>query len=82
MTSNTAGRAARRRTQEGHTRSSPTQSTLSVQRAFVVQFRETPAAARRVWQGRAEHIASGQATTFTSRAELLAFLHTCAFRRE
>src|SRR5262245_55062099 len=50
-----------------------TAATLSVHRAFVVQFREGPAPSRR-WQGRVEHIAPGQAATFSSRAELLAFL--------
>jgi len=82
MTNNTAGKTTNKRTREGYTRSPPAPSTLSVRRAFVVQFRDTPAAARWVWQGRVEHIASGQVGTFTSRAELLAFLHTCAFTRE
>ncbi|PWU20444.1 MAG: hypothetical protein C5B48_12540 [Candidatus Rokuibacteriota bacterium] len=45
-----------------------------MQRAFVVQFRETPKASRRVWQGRVEHIASGRSAIFANRSELLAFL--------
>jgi hypothetical protein len=46
-----------------------------VERAFVVQFREPPGGA---WQGRVEHIASGRSATFTSRAQLLAFLSPAA----
>jgi hypothetical protein len=51
-----------------------------VRRAFVVQFRETTNASERVWQGRVEQIASGQWTTFTSRAQLLAFLSSILLR--
>ena len=58
----------------GDTAKAQTRSILSVRRAFVVQFRETSNASRRVWQGRVEQIASGQWTTFTSRGQLLAFL--------
>jgi len=64
----------RRGRQGGDTAESTVKSTLSVQRAFVVQFRERPKAARRVWQGRVEHIASGRSATFANRNELLAFL--------
>ena len=50
------------------------QSPLSVQQAFVVQFRaETDIAAGR-FDGRVEHVMSGQATHFHSLEELLAFL--------
>jgi len=58
----------------GATAKAQTQAALSVRRAFVVQFREASKASRRVWQGRVEHIASGQWSTFTSRTQLLAFL--------
>lgn len=58
----------------GDTARPSAKSILSVHRAFVVQFRETSGPSRRVWQGRVEHIASGQSATFTSRAGLLAFL--------
>ncbi len=61
----------RGRTGTGDTTLKSTRSTLSVDRAFVVQFREPPGGA---WQGRVEHIASGRSAIFTSRAELLAFL--------
>jgi hypothetical protein len=69
MSTSTNGRA-RGRTGAGDTTAKSARSTLSVDRAFVVQFRESPGA----WQGRVEHIASGRSLTFTSRAELLAFL--------
>lgn len=50
------------------------QSPLSVQQAFVVQFRaETDITAGR-FDGRVEHVMSGQATHFHSLEELLAFL--------
>jgi hypothetical protein len=64
------GRAA-----SGDTTAKSAQSTLSVDRAFVVQFREAP---RDAWQGRVEHIASGRSVTFASSAELLAFLSPAA----
>ena len=49
-------------------------SALPVNRAFVVQFRtETDLATGRV-TGRVEHVASGQATHFSSLEELLAFI--------
>jgi hypothetical protein len=62
---------ARGRTGTGDTILESTPSILSVHRAFVVQFREPPGP---VWNGRVEHIASGRSATFTSPAELLAFL--------
>jgi hypothetical protein len=64
----------------GDTAKAQTKSTLSVRRAFVVQFRETANASGRVWQGRVEQIASGQWTSFTSRAQLLAFLSSILLR--
>jgi hypothetical protein len=74
VASHTVNGAAPRRTQVGDTTKAQTKSVLSVWRAVVVQFRETSNGSRRVWQGRVEHIASGRWTTFTSRAQLLAFL--------
>jgi len=46
---------------------------LSPARAFVVQFREEPEAARERFVGRVEHMVSGRATRFHSPEELLAF---------
>jgi hypothetical protein len=70
MSSSTNGNA-RRATATAEPTARSARSTLSVDRAFVVQFREPPGGA---WHGRVEHIASGRSLTFTSRAELLAFL--------
>lgn len=50
----------------------PVPASLSVHRAFVVQFRESEDSS--LWEGRVEHVASGQSATFTSREALLAFL--------
>lgn len=52
----------------------PLPAALSVHRAFVVQFRDGPDPSSSIWQGRVEHVASGQSATFTSREDLLAFL--------
>ena len=46
---------------------------LSPARAFVVQFREGTEEAGRRFTGRVEHMISGHAARFESRAELLAF---------
>lgn len=57
--------------------SSPSESasSLSVHRAFVVQFRaETDIEAGQL-TGRVEHVASRAATTFDSTTDLLAFMH-------
>jgi hypothetical protein len=40
----------------------------------VVQFRAPPAEAKMGWQGRVEHVVSGQMTHFQSLEELLAFI--------
>jgi hypothetical protein len=48
--------------------------TLPTNRAFVVQFRSPPFATSRGWEGRAEHVVSGQTTHFSSLEELLAFI--------
>jgi hypothetical protein len=51
-----------------------TQPTLPTNRAFVVQFRAQPSGAPLGWEGRVEHVVSGQATHFDSLEELLAFM--------
>jgi hypothetical protein len=51
-----------------------TQPTLPTNRAFVVQFRAQPSGAPAGWEGRVEHVVSGQATHFDSLEELLAFM--------
>jgi hypothetical protein len=50
------------------------QPTLPTNRAFLVQFRAAPSAASRGWEGRVEHVVSGQLTHFDSLEELLAFI--------
>jgi hypothetical protein len=47
---------------------------LPTNRAFVVQLRDQPAGAPLAWDGRVEHVVSGQATHFHSLEELLAFI--------
>ena len=51
----------------------PPESTLSVQRAFVVHFATGPGPGRRRFSGRVEHLPSGESTHFNSLAALLAF---------
>jgi hypothetical protein len=48
--------------------------SLPTNRAFVVQFRAQPADAPLSWEGRAEHLTSGQVLRFHGPEELLAFL--------
>ena len=48
--------------------------SLPANRAFVVQFRAQPADAPLSWEGRAEHLTSGQVLRFHAPEELLAFL--------
>jgi hypothetical protein len=50
---------------------------MKVHRAFVVQFRVQPANALLSWEGRVEHLASGQLLRFHTSEELLAFLTVC-----
>jgi hypothetical protein len=50
------------------------QPTLPTNRAFVVQFRAQPSAASGGWEGRVEHVVSGQVTHFHALEELLAFI--------
>ena len=47
---------------------------LPTNRAFVVQLRDQPTGAPLVWDGRVEHVVSGQMTHFHSLEELLAFI--------
>jgi len=50
------------------------QASLPTDRAFVIQFRAQPPDAPVSWEGRVEHLVSGQVTRFHSLEELLAFL--------
>ena len=50
------------------------QPTLPTNRAFVEQFRTQLSGASRGWEGRVEHVVSGQMTHFHSLEELLAFI--------
>jgi hypothetical protein len=47
---------------------------LPANRAFVVQFRAQPTDAASAYEGRVEHLLSGQVTRFHSLEELLAFM--------
>ena len=49
-------------------------ATLPTNRAFVVQFRSQPTDIPLSWEGRVEHLTSGQVLRFHSPGELLAFL--------
>jgi hypothetical protein len=51
----------------------PSHVSLPTHRAFVVQFRGQPADAPLAWEGRVEHLVSGQVARFHSAEELLAF---------
>ena len=48
--------------------------TLPTNRAFVVLFRAEPSATSRGWEGRVEHVVSGQTIHFASLEELLVFI--------
>jgi hypothetical protein len=50
------------------------QPTLPANRAFVVQFRAQPTEASSAYEGRVEHLLSGQVGRFHSLEELLAFM--------
>ena len=47
---------------------------LPTHRAFVVQLRDQPPGAPLAWDGRVEHVVSGQMTHFHAMDELLAFI--------
>jgi hypothetical protein len=50
------------------------QPSLPTDRAFVVQFRAKATEARSSYDGRVEHLVSGQVTRFHSLEELLTFM--------
>jgi hypothetical protein len=50
------------------------QPTLPPNRAFVVQFRAKSSSATTGWEGRVEHVVSGQVAHFHTPEELLAFM--------
>ena len=47
---------------------------LPTNRAFVVQLRDQPPGAPLCWDGRVEHVVSGQMTHFHALDELVAFI--------
>jgi hypothetical protein len=53
---------------------SGSQPTLPTDRAFVVQFRAWLTDASPCWEGRVEHLVSGQVARFRSMEELLVFM--------
>jgi hypothetical protein len=52
----------------------PSQPSLPTTRVFVVQFRAQPAGASSSYDGRVEHVVSGQVARFHSLEALLAFM--------
>jgi hypothetical protein len=52
----------------------PTPPSLPSNRAFVVQFRAQPKKSALSWEGRVEHLSSGQVLRFHTPEELLTFL--------
>ena len=52
----------------------PSHPSLPSNRAFVVQFRAQPAESALAWEGRVEHLSSGQVLRFHTPEELLTFL--------
>jgi len=52
----------------------PSQPVLPANRAFVVQFRTPPTGIPGAYEGRVEHLVSGQEARFSSLEELLAFM--------
>ena len=53
---------------------SQAQPALPTNRAFVVQFRVQPSGASLGWEGRVEHVVSGQVAHFHTLEELMAFI--------
>ena len=49
--------------------------SLPANRAFVVQFRVQPEGAPLRWEGRIEHLVSGEVLRFDSQGQLLAFIN-------
>jgi hypothetical protein len=52
----------------------PSQPSLPTNRVFVVQFRAQPTGASSSYDGRVEHLVSGQVARFHSLEELLRFM--------
>ena len=52
----------------------PSPPSLATNRVFVVQFRAPPTRAPPSYDGRVEHVVSGQVIRFQSLEELLAFM--------
>ena len=52
----------------------PSQPSLPTDRVFVVQFRAQPTGVSSSYDGRIEHMVSGQVTRFHSLEELLGFM--------
>ena len=52
----------------------PSQPSLPSNRVFVVQFRRQPTGAPSPYDGRVEHLVSGQIACFHALEELLAFM--------
>jgi hypothetical protein len=52
----------------------PSQPSLPTNRVFVVQFRAQPTEASSPYDGRVEHVVSGQVERFHSLEELMGFM--------
>jgi hypothetical protein len=52
----------------------PAEPSLPTDRVFVVQFRAQPSAAASAYDGRVEHLVSGQVARFHSLEELVGFM--------
>jgi hypothetical protein len=52
----------------------PSQAMLPTNHAFLVQFRVQSPETAMAWEGRIEHVVSGQATHFHALEELLIFI--------
>jgi hypothetical protein len=52
----------------------PSQPTLPTNHAFLVQLRAQPSDSPTAWEGRVEHVVSGQVTHFHALEELLTFM--------
>jgi hypothetical protein len=52
----------------------PSPPALPTNRAFLVQFRAQPPETPMAWEGRVEHVVSGQVTHFHTLEALLAFM--------
>ena len=52
----------------------PSQPTLPTNHAFLVQLRAQSSESPMAWEGRVEHVVSGQVTHFHALEELLTFM--------